>query len=145
MDREGIKKAKGLISIRIKNVIGNYNTKMRHRSHKMTPNDALLIENRKFVIENRKFVIENIVRYKNEFKTKNIAEFDLNQRVIIKIEVKRTKMDYEFEKVGFIKRRLSNKSNEVELANSKSLIRHSSQLKPWRENVGCNMLASINM
>ncbi|KAG0441486.1 hypothetical protein DMUE_1021 [Dictyocoela muelleri] len=104
---------------------------MKHRSHKLTPSEALKSEN-------RETVIRNLYKYKNEFKKNNIERFYLYQDVIIKNELKKTKMDLEYKKIGKVMKILSNNTYEIELKDGKTYIRHGSQIKPWPGNVGCN-------
>ncbi|KAG0441136.1 Pro-Pol polyprotein [Dictyocoela muelleri] len=127
--RKGLKKEKGNMKDRLKKVVDVYNDEVIHRAIKMTPKEALKIDNRDLVIKNMEI-------YGREFKTKKAEKFNLNQSVIIRNETKRNKMDHEYDKVGYIRSILSQNVYEIKLKDGKLLRRHATQLKPWPGNVG---------
>ncbi|KAG0441917.1 hypothetical protein DMUE_0694 [Dictyocoela muelleri] len=101
---------------------------MIHRGKGFTPKMALLVDNREEVLRNSK-------KYMNEFEFKNIEKFKLNDNVFIRNETKKTKMDKEFNKVGFIVEKIRNNTYKIMCKEGKEFARHSSQLKLWPGNV----------
>ncbi|KAG0420594.1 hypothetical protein EQH57_0083 [Dictyocoela roeselum] len=97
----------------------------------MTPENALLDKNRDEVIK-----ISRI--YKKEFKSNVKPEcFKIGEKVLIKNETRKNKMEKEFNKLGVIKSKVGNNAYNVKFPNNKVLLRHTSQLRGWPGDVGC--------
>jgi transposase-like protein len=123
--REACKKTKGSLKRKLVKIVENYNN-LVHRGVGMTPAEALKEENINKVKEWSN-------KYKQEFKTKKkINKLEINDHVLIRNEVRRSKMDDEFEKRGIVKRILDNDIYEVSVVNKKlkneNIRRHISQL-----------------
>ena len=124
--RTALKKTPGLLRIKLKKVIDNYND-IRHRAIGMSPNEALKPENREKVIENQK-------TYQKEFKTKELESFEVGQEVYLKNETRAHKDDDHFAEKGKIKKRDGN-TYEIETEDKSLFRRHSTQLRS-RKDVG---------
>ncbi|KAG0419635.1 Gag-Pol polyprotein [Dictyocoela roeselum] len=79
--REALKKETGSYTVRLSKVLKNYNDKLVHRAIGMPPREALLKEN-------RSKVLSTIEKYKKEFKTSKLQNFDIEQSIIIRKEIK---------------------------------------------------------
>ncbi|KAG0437574.1 Pol polyprotein [Dictyocoela muelleri] len=121
--RDSLKKLKGNIRSKLKMVIKNYNMNMIHRGTGFTLEKALLSENMESVLDNSR-------KYEKEFKFKNLSKFNLNDEVLIRNEIKKSKMDNEFYKRGIVVKKIRNNTYKILFRDGKELIRHSSQLKP---------------
>jgi hypothetical protein len=119
--REAIKRTPGILKIKLKTIIENYNNAY-HRGIGMSPNSACLPEN-------ETIVLENSIKYEKEFKEKKCFEFKVGNKVLLKNENKRTKMDDEFSEEGTIKNKIGNNIYEIIFSNGKTTKRHASQLK----------------
>ncbi|KAG0438722.1 hypothetical protein DMUE_2904 [Dictyocoela muelleri] len=88
--RDGLKKTSGSMSKRLENVLLIYNTGVCHRGIGITPEKALLEENRRFILNRSE-------KYSKEFKRTNKSEvFQINQKVLIKNNTRKNKMEKEF-------------------------------------------------
>ncbi|KAG0439176.1 putative uncharacterized transposon-derived protein F54H12.3 [Dictyocoela muelleri] len=131
--RDALRHEKRSAKFVLKGVMANYNNSI-HRGIGMSPNEALNSENWDRVLDKQEV-------YKNEFKCNkySLKSFKPNEKVIIKNELKLNKMDNEFRETGIIKNVLGQNSYEVITDANKTIVRHSTQLKGFKEgNVGCN-------
>lgn len=121
--REGLKKTKGPVRIKLKLVVLNNNNSY-HRGIGMSPEEAMKTENYQKVIDNSK-------NYQKKFRKYFVKheKFYENDKVLLKNELKSHKMDNEFEKIGTVTRRLGKDAYEVELKEGNKFVRHASQLK----------------
>ncbi|KAG0437706.1 Pol polyprotein [Dictyocoela muelleri] len=130
--RDGLKRTSGPWSKRLENVLTIYNTRVTHRGLGITPENALLKENKDLILNKSK-------TYEKEFKKNNNLEvFQIKQKVLIKKDTRKTKMDKEFDRSGKIVSREGNNSYCVRLNNNKVLLRHATQLRGWPGDVGCS-------
>lgn len=120
--REALKHARGPTKKVLANVIASYN-KTYHRGIGMSPDEALNPSLRNTVIANQE-------KYGKEFEKKysEYSKFEVNDTVIIKKEIKDTKMDNEFEDVGLVVKVLGSDTYEI-ISGKNKLVRHASQLK----------------
>lgn len=120
--RESLKKNKGSLKIILDQVVENYNN-TSHRGIGTTPKEALKPENRETV----KLVSR---KYKQEFGGKKVKEvLEIGDRVYIKNEVKKNKMDNEFNEQGEVICREGDTSYKVRNSKGRELVRHISQLR----------------
>ncbi|KAG0440539.1 hypothetical protein DMUE_1669 [Dictyocoela muelleri] len=130
--RNGLRKTTGSWSEKLKDVLEVYNTKVNHRGLRVTPEKALLDEN-------RDIILNKIKKYETEFKNKKKLEtFQIDQKVLIKNETRKNKMEKEFNRLGTIVSKEGKNAYLVRFKNDKILLRHSSQLRAWPGNVGCS-------
>lgn len=119
--RNDLNKTKGPLKSKLITVTDAYNNK-HHRAIGMSPNEALLDENYDRV---RKSI--NI--YKTEFKSKQLQQYDLNQKVLIKNELRKSKDHKIFDRQGIIKEILGRNTYNILTDDGKTVKRHFSQLK----------------
>ena len=119
--RNALKKTKGMLKIKLKKIIENYNL-MIHRAIGLAPSEARKKENWKIIEKTQ----EN---YAKEFKEKKHKLRDLGEFVLIKNEKRKDKMDDEFTRKGKISKILEHNAYEVLLEDGSVLKRHSSQLR----------------
>lgn len=132
--REAIKKGNDSVRIDIAKVLESYNETI-HRGIGMRPNEAMEIENREKVLENQ-------LKYKTEVEKlkEKIERLNPGDEVRIRNEVKRNKMDKEFENKGVIKEKLGNGTYIVVRKDGKELKRNIIQLKPVQGGLDRGML-----
>ena len=128
--RTGMKKNKGLYQSRLKEVVRTYN-EIKHRGIGISPNEAMMSKNREIVLKNQQ-------KYANEFKEKKFEELKTGDDVFIRNESKKDKMDLEFNKQGKVLKKLRENIYLVKEKGGKKRIKHISQLKIWRRDVGEN-------
>ena len=127
------KQTKGSPKINFSKVIARYNGSF-HRGIGMSPDDAIKQENREKVLHNQE-------KYAVEFKKNNkILKLEVNDKVVIRNEVKANKMDKEFYEKCKIVKILENDTYMVLKNTDETVPRHWSQLKLYRECRICNIL-----
>jgi transposase InsO family protein len=96
--RTANKKTKGCVKRILSKIINNYNN-LYHRGIGMAPNEAIKTENWDSVRRVN-------FKYKKEFDRKNMKgiEFVIGEKVVIRNEKLKNKMDNEFEEFGIIER-----------------------------------------
>ncbi|KAG0435598.1 hypothetical protein DMUE_4655 [Dictyocoela muelleri] len=95
----------------------------------MCPEEAIKEENWNKVKEHQ----EN---YKKEFgKIENDKTLNVGTKVSVKKEIKKDKMDKEFDEMGEIVGIIGNNRYLIMLNSGIDKVKHSSQLKAWRGNV----------
>lgn len=121
--RNAMKKTKGVKKIELAKIIRNYNN-ILHRGIGMSPNDAMLPEN-------KLKVLENSIKYAKEFKRyfRKHEKFKIGQKVILKNELRSTKMEPEFKGEATIIKDLGKDKYIVKLKNGKEFIKHATQMK----------------
>lgn len=119
---EAIKKEKQLVRFILKKVIDNYNESI-HRGIGMTPNEALLEENHEQVMKRQE-------EYNKEYEKYNKKEevFEVGDRVLLKNEHKKNKMDFEYKDQGVFTAKLYKNVYEIESENGVKSKRHAKQL-----------------
>lgn len=99
----------------------------------MSPNEAMKTERKDEVLKQQE-------KYANELGSNGTSGYDklkISEKVLIKKEIRETKMNNEFEEMGTVTKILGSDTYEITTKNKK-LTRHASQLKAlsW----GCWML-----
>ena len=119
---ESLKKTKGPLGLRLKQAIEVYNT-CNHRGIGMSPNNALLCENWETVLLHQD-------KYSKEIsKNKGFEIFNIGQKVLIRNETRKSKIDDEFKNQGIIIECLDYDVYNIKLFDGKVVRRHSLQLK----------------
>ena len=123
--RDGLRKSKGLLRVNLNKVIQRYND-TKHRGILMTPNEAMRQENWGKIREHQE-------RYKKEFKEKKFIQFKIRDRVLVKNELKRDKMDDQYRDEGVIREVMNHNAYKVEMDDGSMLTRHSSQIRMLKD------------
>ncbi|KAI5168206.1 hypothetical protein NEIRO03_0877, partial [Nematocida sp. AWRm78] len=123
--RNALNKKKGYLRTKLASITENYNQNMIHRAINMTPNQAQLPENWDLI---KRYTIQE---YKKEFKEKELPKFTKGDKVLIRNDVRTSKDDKHFERVGTV---IDNETTDTYLVqldghNNSTLTRHFSQLK----------------
>ncbi|MGL5706922.1 MAG: reverse transcriptase domain-containing protein [Aeromonas sp.] len=123
--RNAFRKSKGTAKMNLQNIIGNYNN-IKHRAIGMTPNEACKEENWSKVKVNE-------IKYKQEFEKRNKKEkkYEIGDRVLIKNEHRKTKMDDEFHKEGNVEKLVHENVYLIKDKDGKMIKRHASQLRAF--------------
>lgn len=120
--RDALKKTAGPLKLRLRNAVKAYND-CRHRGIGMSPDEAMMKSNWEKVREHQ-------ARYSQEImKNKGFEKFEIGQKVLIRNELKKGKMDDEFKDQGIIVECLEHDVYKIRLGKGKGLRRHSLQLR----------------
>ena len=126
--RTALKKESGTLKNKVAKVIINYN-ETYHRAIGMTPNEAWLTENRDTVIKNSN-------KYSQEFISKKLSKLKLGDKVWIRNDVRKNKMEDEWSDMSEVIKIHEHDTYTVKNEKDKTFKRHRSQLKISTGNVG---------
>lgn len=123
--RNALKKTPGSVKQKLAKIVENYNN-LKHRALGMSPNDALKPENYDKIKKREE-------SYEKEFIKKygTMETFAENDKVLIRNEIKQTKMDDEFKELGVIIKDEGRNIFTVKKENGSVIRRHASQLRKF--------------
>ncbi|KAG0439294.1 hypothetical protein DMUE_2532 [Dictyocoela muelleri] len=82
--RNGLKRERGPFNVKLKRILKIYNEIIEHRGVGMTPTEAKLSKN-------RDLVKERFLKYKEEFKKRNLKSFELIKKYLLEMKIEKIK------------------------------------------------------
>lgn len=116
-----MRKSKGVYTKRLEHVLENYNNSL-HRGIGISTNEALNEENYQIVKSTGE-------KYRKEFQSRNLDKFKVNDKVLIRSEINKDKMNKNNKESDMIIEVHDNDEYTIQTEDIKTIRRHRIQLK----------------